>query len=288
MCRIVLTDNVHWQCTVSNIIFQRWCLGSNQSIIIPRESHSKSAGHNRSVYSCVVDLVSQYRHVHQCTYECVSTTHRQCPSPSTSHCHTLCSHIHLIFPASPFHFHVDSSSVFFFSVTNLQFHTSVLFPFLFPHAPFHYLWLSILNMCLPFYVCMYTLTAIMLSFCTSDVTLPFLLILSPFPPWLPLPLLPFPDSLSHWKAKYDNREDHMASKQISDPHNMTMSSSDDSLMWAPPTSHVTVTWPCTMYGFSPMQRNQAGVHCGGRRSCFWWGNQGKRVTQWYSSFSLRP
>ncbi|CAI8027711.1 Rho guanine nucleotide exchange factor 12 [Geodia barretti] len=31
-------------------------------------------------------------------------------------------------------------------------------------------------------------------------------------------------------AKYDNREDHMASKQISDPHNMTMSSSDDSLI----------------------------------------------------------
>ena len=209
--------------------------------------------------------IDMYTNVWMCFYT------RQCPSPSTSHCHTLCSHIHLIFPAY------------------LQFHTSVLFPFLFPHAPFHYLWLSILNMCLPFYVCMYTLTAIMLSFCTSDVmTLPFLLILSPFPPWLPLPLLPFPDSLSHWKAKYDNREDHMASKQISDPHNMTMSSSDDSLMWAPPTSHVTVTWPCTMYGFSPMQRNQAGVHCGGRRSCFWWGNQGKRVTQWYSSFSLRP
>jgi hypothetical protein len=33
-------------------------------------------------------------------------------------------------------------------------------------------------------------------------------------------------------AKYDTREDHMASKQISDPHNVTMSSSDDSLIGA--------------------------------------------------------
>lgn len=57
---------------------------------------------------------------------------------------------------------------------------------------------------------------------------------------LPLPSSPFS---THWQAKFDTREDHMASKQMSDPHNMTMSSSDDSLMWAPTTSHMTITWP---------------------------------------------
>ena len=95
---------------------------------------------------------------------------------------------------------------------------------------------------------------------------------SPFlPPSLsPHPTLPLSPSPSLTQAKYETRPDHMDSMHP----NLTLSSSDDSLMWALYMSHDCVqsgVW--YSHVLSTFQRSQAGLHH--RRSgSLWWGNEG--------------